>query len=135
MAEEIKITEEEEINENGHSPMLEMARRVLLAGIGAFAIAQDEIEEFVSKLVERGEIAEKDGRRLITELRARRSAKVEKAWSGAGQSFEKRLEKVLNRMNIPGKSDLDELNRKIAELTIRIEELKEAQEKQSANKD
>ena len=36
MAEDIEVTEEE-IAENGHNPMLEMARKVLMASIGAVA--------------------------------------------------------------------------------------------------
>ena len=42
--------------------MVAMVRKVLQAGVGAFALTKDEVEDFVSKLVERGEIAEQDGR-------------------------------------------------------------------------
>ena len=59
---------EQEVVEAERSSLLEMSRKVLLAGVGAVALAQDEIEEFVNKLVERGEIAEKDGRKLIRDL-------------------------------------------------------------------
>ena len=48
-----------------HEPrgtLYEAARRVLLAGMGAVALAQEEAEDFVNRLVERGEIAEKDAR-------------------------------------------------------------------------
>ena len=46
-------------------PLFEASRRVLLAAIGAAALAQDEIEDFVKKLVDRGEIAEKDGKKEV----------------------------------------------------------------------
>jgi hypothetical protein len=42
----------------------ELSRKVLLAGVGAAVLAQDEISDFVDRLVERGEIAEQDARNL-----------------------------------------------------------------------
>ncbi|MCB0229476.1 MAG: hypothetical protein KDH90_10160, partial [Anaerolineae bacterium] len=34
--------------------MVAMVRKVLQAGVGAFALSVDEVEEFVARLVERG---------------------------------------------------------------------------------
>ena len=50
MAEEVEVTEDI-VEENGHNPMLEMARKVLLASIGAMALTQEEIEKFVSNQI------------------------------------------------------------------------------------
>jgi len=50
------------------NPLLDAVRKVLLAGIGAFALGKEEIEDFVDKLIERGEIAEKDGLKGLEEL-------------------------------------------------------------------
>ncbi|RPI51805.1 MAG: hypothetical protein EHM56_09100, partial [Chloroflexi bacterium] len=41
--------------------LLDATRRMMLASIGAVAMAQDEMEAFVDRLVERGQIAEQDG--------------------------------------------------------------------------
>ncbi len=51
---------------------------MLLATIGAAAIAQDEIEALVDRLVERGEIAEKDGKKLVREVMDKRKGKATK---------------------------------------------------------
>jgi poly(hydroxyalkanoate) granule-associated protein len=123
MTEEVEITEEI-LEENGHNPMLEMARKVLLAGIGAMALTQEEIEKFVGKLVERGEIAEKDGRKLITDIKERRRKKSSEVRAGTEDEVEKRMEGVLSRMNIASKSDIDGLNRKITTLTKKLDDLK-----------
>ena len=123
MAEEVEITEDVLV-ENGHNPMLEMARKVLLAGIGAMALTQEEIEKFVGKLVERGEIAEKDGRKLIKDVMERRHKKTAEVRSGTEDEIEKRMEDVLARMNIASKSDIDGLNRKITTLTKKLDDLK-----------
>ena len=123
MTEEVEITEEI-VEEDGPNPMLEMARKVLLAGIGAMALTQEEIEKFVGKLVERGEIAEKDGRKLIKDVMERRRKKSAEVRSDTEDEFEKRMEDVLSRMNIASKSDIDGLNRKITTLTKKLDDLK-----------
>ena len=122
MAEEVEVTEEI-LTENGPNPMLEMARKVLLASIGAMALTQEEIEKFVGKLVERGEIAEKDGRKLIKDIMDRRRTKKAEVRSDTDDELEKRMEDVLSRMNIASKSDIDGLNRKITALTKKLDEL------------
>ena len=43
------------------NPLLDSARKVLMAAIGAVALAQDEIEAFINRLIERGEIAGNGG--------------------------------------------------------------------------
>ena len=61
----------EESIEEGKS-LTEMARKVMLATIGAVALAQEEAEAFIKKLIERGEIAEKDGRKMMDDLKDKR---------------------------------------------------------------
>ena len=104
-------------------PLFEASRRVLLAAIGAVALAQDEIEDFVNKLVERGEIAEKDGKKLVREVMDHRSKTTREVEVQAG----KLLQEAMKRMNIPSRKDLDEISEKIAALTIQINELSNKQ--------
>jgi poly(hydroxyalkanoate) granule-associated protein len=111
---EYKVTDKEA------NPFLEATRKVLLASIGVMAIAQDEIEDFVSKLIERGEIAEKDGRRLVGEVMERR----QKTSKSAEEEVTKRFQQFLERLNIPTKDDIDALNMKINLLSKKIEDLK-----------
>jgi len=103
--------------------LLEAARKVLLAGIGAVALAQDEAEDFVEKLVERGEIAQKDGKKLIQEMIDKRKKNAEKVEDEIGG----RVEEVLTRMKVPTKSDIEALSTKIADLSEKLEELKKSQ--------
>jgi polyhydroxyalkanoate synthesis regulator phasin len=112
-----KMIEEAEAN-----PLYESARKVLLASIGAVALAQEEIEDFVNKLIERGEIAEKDGKKLIRDLMEKRKKQAKEA----EQNIDKQIEDVLGRMNIPTKSDIQALSAKINELNKKVDELKKA---------
>ena len=118
-----KVTLVEEVvvaEENGHNPLLEASRKVLLAAIGAVALAQDEIEDFVDKLVERGEIAEKDGKKLVREVMDRRKKDAKEV----EDETSKKVHDILDRMNVPSKKDIDVLGEKIAVLTQKVEELK-----------
>ena len=121
MPSETETTETAEVNDR--ISLLEASRKVLLAGIGAVALAQDEIEDFIGKLVERGEIAEQDGKRLFSEIMDKRKKGADKA----EDEFTKRVEEILDRMNVPTKDDINKLGQKITNLTKKVDELKKAQ--------
>jgi poly(hydroxyalkanoate) granule-associated protein len=122
---EIKVVEEEVAI--GSTPLLSGVRRVLMAGVGAVALAQEEIDEFVNKLVERGEIAEKDGRNLLADIRERRNKTQEEAKTrakSASETLDKRMETILDRLNIPTKSDIETLSKKVTLLAEKVDALK-----------
>jgi len=110
----------EEPEDKNQMPMFEALRRVLLATIGAVAIAQDEIEALVDRLVERGEIAEKDGKKLVREVMEKRTGKGIKV----EDEISKHIESVMDHMNIPSKADVEALSQKITDLSKKIDELK-----------
>jgi poly(hydroxyalkanoate) granule-associated protein len=115
---------EEEVKEKESRFFIDAARNILLASVGAVALAQDELEEIVDKLVERGEMAEKDGRKVMKELLDRRRQKVEKSRGALDDSLEQRIEDVLHKLNVPSKRDVDELNRKLTLLSEKVDDLK-----------
>ncbi len=102
--------------------VLGLAHKVLLAGIGAVALTQEEVERFVGKLVERGEIAEQDGKKLVGDVMERRKKEAKKT----ERELDRRLEDLLDRMNVPTKGDIDALSVKITELSKKVDELKES---------
>jgi poly(hydroxyalkanoate) granule-associated protein len=106
--------------EKGASSLFDMSRKVLLAGIGAMSLAQDEVEAFVNRLIERGEIAEKEGKTLVREVMDKRKKKMQEVEDEAT----KRVKEILDRMNVPTRRDVQTLSDKIAELTHKIDELK-----------
>lgn len=105
--------------ENGKQyPLFKIARRILLAAVGAAALAQDEIEDFVTRLVERGEIAEKDGKKLLQEIMEKRKGEAASLETQVGS----KVEELLKRMNIPTKGDIDRLGKKLAALEKKLGE-------------
>jgi polyhydroxyalkanoate synthesis regulator phasin len=94
----------------------EALHRVMLAAVGTVGLVQDELEHFVNKAVERGEIAEKEARKTVRDVSEKRK--------GAEKEVDKRFEDMLVKLNIPTKTDITELNDKIADLTKKVEALK-----------
>ena len=99
-----------------HNKLQEALHRVMLAAVGTVGLVQDELEHFVNKAVERGQIAEKDARKTVRVVGDKRK--------DAGKEVDKRFEDMLVKMNIPTKNDLNALNDKIADLTQKVDSLK-----------
>lgn len=103
-----------------------LVRRMMLAGIGAIALKHDEMEEFVDKLVERGEIAKTDGEELMKEMRERRKKYMQEHEE---ESYpHKKVAEILEHFSVPTKSDFDELSQKINNLEKKIDKLSKSKE-------
>lgn len=139
MTEAIKVNEE--ILENEMNTVVDAAHKALQAGLGVVALAQEGIAHFAenaqenvatftNKLIENGAALEKDGRAAFNNLLTNRRQKVQEAVEESQSGFETRVESVLHGLNIPTRSDVEALNKKIATLTRKVnalsKELKEA---------
>ena len=113
-------------NGKGEHTFTDMVHRVLLASIGAVALAQEEIEEFVNRLIERGEIAEKDGKKVVKDVMENRKKQAQKSAHKVDDEVNKQVEQILERLNVPSKADIDSLSEKIASLSKKVDELKKA---------
>lgn len=114
-------SEEEVVVEE--ASILESLRRVLLASIGAVALTFEEMGDLVDKLVERGEIAEQEGKKLVNEIKEKRKKTTDEAEDMASS----RMREMMDKMDIPTKSDIDALSAKIATLSKKVDELKKSQ--------
>lgn len=112
----IPETPEQKNETERRGPLYEATRTLLLAGIGAISLAQDEVNNFLDRLVERGEMAEADARKLVREVSERRE-KLE---------HERRATRAASADRAPAatRADIEALNARIAELTRQIEELR-----------
>lgn len=104
--------------------LLEGLRRILMAGIGVAVLAQEEIEDFVTKLVDRGEIAENDGRSLVSDVLERRRSELQRRSREAGSEVDRRIEGMLTRLNVPTQSEIKQLSDQISELSKKVDELR-----------
>ena len=124
---EVKVRDVIEDGKEAGSSFLELLRKMMLAGVGAVAMSRDETEQFVNKLVERGELAQKDAEKLLREVQGRlrqSSPNVQGQAERVTSRVEHGMEEFLNRLNIPSKRDIDDLSARVAQLTARVEELR-----------
>ncbi len=96
-----------------------LARRVLLAGVGAAALAYDEAKAFVDRLVERGELAHDQARDLLKEVEERRGSRLHEM----GGRVRERLGRALETLDVPRRADLEALQQRLDRLTERVETL------------
>lgn len=95
-------------------------RKVVLASVGAVGIAQDELNALIKRMVERGEITEKDARKLANDVQK----EVNKRRKSGQTKAEKEMEGMMEKMNVPSKVDIEDLTAQVTLLSQRIEELK-----------
>ena len=121
----------EVVEEVDRNRFVDSAHKVLLVGLGAVGKGQDtvtntqeELGNLFNKLVERGETVEKEGRKLFNETMEKRKKQTEEFTSKAESEWDKRIEEVLRRMNIPTKDDINVLVGKINLLNQKVDELK-----------
>lgn len=89
-----------------------LIEKILLAGLGGLTITREKAEEIVADLVKKGEVARNDQSEFVNRL----LEKGENTRTEIEKVVEKSIAKVLDRLNIPTKSDIDALVKKIDEL-------------------
>lgn len=115
------------------------ARKIYLAGLGAYAKAGAEGAEYFKELVKSGESLESKGRKLVDEqVEAANSqldsvkktvnsnvssvkGKVEVQLDKIEKAFDSRVAAALNRIGIPSKQDVEALSAKLDELSALLE--------------
>lgn len=128
------VTLHEEILENEMNSVVDAAHKAFQAGLGVVALAQDSIvklagnaqenvSNFTEKLIESGATLEKDSREALNDLFKSRRQKIQDAVEESQSGFETRVEAVLHGLNIPTRSDVEDLNKKIATLTRKVNAL------------
>ena len=102
--------------------------RIWLAGLGAYALMEEEGKERFEKLVEKGQVFEKEynsrGQQAendsrLDELKSRANQTMDRI----ERAFDLRVSSALGRLGISRKSDLETLHDKIDRLASAIEQI------------
>ncbi len=113
----------EETKERRESVVLDTIRSVLLAGIGALALTKEELEAITNRLVQKGELAEQDARKMVQDLLEKRKKDAEQWEDQVTQAIEARVKRVLERLNIPTRQDFNALQERLDALEKKLDEL------------
>jgi len=115
--------EVEETNVGVQSVVVDNVHKIFLVGLGAAAMAQDELVNLIDKFVEQGQETEQKARESISEMVENRKKNVEDVNKKAEDEMTSRMESTLNRFNIPSRAEIKALNEKITNLSAKIDEL------------
>ncbi len=105
----------------------ELIRNALFAGIGV----QERVKEFLDELVKKGQLSESQGAKLLKEW----SERAEKTSEEITNTISDIVTRTLEKMNLPTREDVEELNKKIKTLSARIKKLEETLQKTEAEKE
>ena len=114
--------------------IMESAQHIWLAGMGAFAKAQEEGGKLFEALVKEGSSLEQKTRKIATgtvgEVRGAVESGVtqvrertQETWDKLEQVFESRVSRALAKLGVPARKDLDELMRRVDELNQQVRKL------------
>lgn len=116
---------------NKSGSIMDSAQQIWLAGLGAFAKAQDEGTRLFDALVKEGMSLEQKTRKIATgkaeELRGAVETTVgqvrERAtdtWDKLEKVFEDRVQRALGRLGVPGRDELQDLIDRVDQLNASI---------------
>ena len=111
------------------------ARKIWLAGLGAYAKVGQEGSDYFQELIKAGQTVEKKGKRVVTEKLEAANAEIDEAKGEVSsfkgrvevqldkveKAFDSRVASALNRIGIPSKHDVETLSAKLDELTALLE--------------
>ncbi len=134
---QIEIEQQEERVKHTYETVYNAAHKVVLAGLGLVSLAQEELGDlfeksgdFTNKLIERGTDVEKDGREMVSKMVKQQRKQVKKTVTKAEGRFGDYSGEILSRFNVPTSSDIEDLSKKVASLSRKVDRLRKAQEEE-----
>jgi len=110
------------------------AQQIWLAGLGAYAKAQEEGQKVFNALVKEGNSIQKRTMRITEDKMNEVTNKVGKfagglqkqangTWDKLETVFEERVERALTRLGVPTNKEIGELTRRVEQLTASVQKL------------
>lgn len=111
----------------GTRDLRKYTHQIWLAGLGAFAKAEEEGSKLFDNLVDAGREVESKARdktgTRVEEVKTRVKGRTGETLEKMEKAFDERLTGALSRLGIPNKREVEALNSRIEELTRTIERL------------
>lgn len=121
-----KVTNLEEMEQENSIPqmLIDNAHKLFQAGLGAVMMVQDEVVNLADKMVEQGEATETKSRKRVDAFVDKRKKDSKDLTKRMEKNWNKQMESLLHRMNIPTRAEINSLNNKITRLTKKVDDLK-----------
>ena len=92
--------------------MIELIKKAMFTGIGVMSLTKEKVEEIAGEFVEKGKLSEQEGQKLVQEMLQR----SEDSKTQLKQQIEAAVQATLSKMDIPKKSDIDDLRNELTAL-------------------
>lgn len=97
--------------------MFEYVKKSLLTGVGMALRSKGEIKELAEEFAKSTQMSQAEAREFLEECQH----KYEDARTKLDRRMEEMIEKILKRLDLPTRSDIKALNRRIDDLVKKIE--------------
>lgn len=104
----------------------ESAQHIWMAGLSAFAKAQAGGNKVFEALMKEGEALQSRTRQAARDQVDDMAEKASGTWDKLEQVFETRVAKALHTLGVPTHEDIEQLTRRVAELTAVVDQLQSA---------
>lgn len=96
--------------------MLDYIKKSLLTGVGLALRSKAEIEEMAKEFAETSQMNQEEAKEFLNECRQ----KYDDAKNGFDKKIEQAIEKIMVKLDLPSKSDIEKLNKRIDEITEQL---------------
>jgi poly(hydroxyalkanoate) granule-associated protein len=101
----------------------ESAQQIWLAGLGAFARAQQEGSKVFDALVRQGESIQQNTRKVAEDKVTEMAVKATGTWDKLERVFENRVARSLHSLGVPTRDEVAALAERVAELKAAVDQL------------
>lgn len=97
--------------------MLDAIKKSLLTGVGMALRSKKEIETLAKEFAEQSEMNQQEAKDFLDDCRKR----YDEAKSDLDEKIESAIESILSRIDLPSRSDIEDLNKRIDDLAAKLE--------------
>ncbi len=103
----------------GGEEMLNLSKKMLLAGIGTLSLTKEKANKIADDLIKRGELSQSESKEFVVDI----LDKAEKEKDRLIEKIKPEIDKSLEKMNFASKKCVDNLEKKIDDLGNKIDQL------------
>jgi poly(hydroxyalkanoate) granule-associated protein len=105
---------------------MDSAHKIWLAGLGAFAMAEEESGKLFKSLMEKGEDVEGKGKEQVEKAKgtvAGMKTVAESYWDTFERTIDDKMTAVIHKAGVPTKGEIEALTKKVEDLTVSVEKM------------
>ena len=111
--------------------MFEMIKKSVLAGIGAFVVTEEKVQEVIDDFVQKGKLTQQEGKTLVDDLQQVIQENKEKL----ATTIDERVRCIMDDLNLLTKDDLAEMEKSMKKDLAKVDRRLARIEKQIKEQD